>query len=174
MSGFYHSRANTEKDRGALPLKIITCMNQEIICSGALIYSLKSKRFLLLHRTQSKQKNVWGLVGGTNGKNERPWPALQREIIEEVGELPNIVKTIPLETFVSTDEKFSFHTYLVVVNDEFLPILNEEHDGYAWVSFDKWPKPLHQGLRNTLQNKTNQTKLKTVFDLIGYLQNEAD
>tara|TARA_A100001035_G_C27785872_1_gene504309 strand:- start:2758 stop:3207 length:450 start_codon:yes stop_codon:yes gene_type:complete len=149
-------------------------MSEEIICSGALFYCLKSKRFLLLHRTQSKQKNVWGLVGGTNGKNESPWPALQREIKEEIGSLPNIVKTIPLETFVSTDTKFHFHTYLCVVKDEFLPDLNEEHDGYAWVSFGKWPKPLHMGLRNTLQNKTNQTKLQTVFDLIGYLENETN
>ena len=149
-------------------------MSHEIICSGALFYSLKTKRFLLLHRTQSKQKNVWGLVGGTNGKDELPWPALEREINEEIGAVPSIVKTIPLETFVSTDEKFSFHTYLVVVKDEFLPTLNEEHDGYAWVSFGKWPKPLHMGLRNTLQNKTNQTKLETVFNLIEYLEQDDE
>ena len=145
-------------------------MSEEIVCSGTLFYSLSSKRFLLLHRTQSKQKNVWGLVGGTNGKNESPWPALQREITEEIGQTPEIVKTIPLETFVSTDAKFQFHTYLCVIKDEFIPQLNEEHDGFAWVSFGKWPKPLHMGLRNTLQNKTNQTKLKTVFDLITLLE----
>ena len=149
-------------------------MNHEITCSGALFYALQTKRFLFLHRTQSKQKNVWGLVGGTNGKNESPWPALQREISEEIGNTPDLLKTIPLETFVSNDEKFSFHTYLVVVKEEFLPQLNEEHDGYAWVTFGKWPKPLHMGLRNTLHNKTNQTKLKTVFDLIGYLENEEN
>jgi ADP-ribose pyrophosphatase YjhB (NUDIX family) len=149
-------------------------MKSEITCSGALFYALKTKRFLLLHRTQSKQKNVWGLVGGTNGKDELPWPALQREISEEIGETPDILKTIPLETFVSSDEKFQFHTYLVVVPKEFIPKLNEEHDGYSWVTFGKWPKPLHMGLRNTLQNKTNQTKLKTVFDLIGYLENEEN
>ena len=148
-------------------------MSQEIICSGALFYSIKTKRFLLLHRAQSKQKNVWGLVGGTNGKNESPWPALQREIHEEIGEVPNIVKTIPLESFISTDDKFSFHTYLVIVKEEFLPKLNNEHDGYAWVSYGKWPKPLHMGLRNTLQSKTNQTKFETVFSLIGYLENET-
>ena len=63
---------------------------------------------------------------------------------------------------------------MVVVPKEFIPKLNEEHDGYSWVTFGKWPKPLHMGLRNTLQNKTNQTKLKTVFDLIGYLENEEN
>ena len=145
-------------------------MSQDIICSGALFYSLKTKRFLFLHRVQSIQNNVWGLVGGTNNTKETPWESLQREIKEEIGNLPKITKTIPLETFVSTDEKFKFHTYLVVVNEEFIPVLNEEHDGYAWASFNKWPKPLHMGLKNTLQNKTNQTKLETVFDLIQLLE----
>ena len=55
---------------------------------------------------------------------------------------------------------------MCLVDSEFIPILNDEHDGYAWVSFTKWPKPLHHGLRNTLQNKTNQLKLETVFKLI--------
>lgn len=125
---------------------------------------------MLLHRTQSKQNNVWGLVGGTNDSGETPWKALEREIKEEIGSMPEIKKTIPLETFVSNDEKFKFHTYLCVVADEFLPKLNEEHDGYSWVSFNRWPKPLHNGLRNTLQNKTNQTKLQTVFDLLQVLE----
>ena len=107
QNGYYRSKANTEKGPGACHSKISTCMTQEIICSGALFYSLKTKRFLLLHRTQSKQKHVWGLVGGTNGKDELPWPALEREIQEEIGGIPNITKTIPLETFISTDEKLS-------------------------------------------------------------------
>jgi hypothetical protein len=47
--------------------------------------------------------------------------------------------------------------------------LNEEHDGYAWVQFGNWPKPLHQGLRNTLQNRTNQIKLETVFKMLKFL-----
>lgn len=139
---------------------------KKIICSGALFYTLNTNRFLLLHRTQSKQNNVWGLVGGTNEDKESPWEGLKREIQEEIGVLPEIKKTIPLETFISNDDHFLFHTYLCVVEDEFIPKLNEEHDGYAWVSFGKWPKPLHQGLSNTLRSKTNQQKLETVFKLV--------
>lgn len=140
----------------------------QIVCSGALFYSLDSKRFLFVHRTQSRKNNLWGLVGGTNEDKETPWEGLKREIKEEIGEVV-IKKTIPLETFISNDSKFLFHTYLCLVDKEFLPQLNEEHDGYAWVSFGKWPKPLHQGLRNTLQNKTNLTKLEAVFNLIDIL-----
>lgn len=144
-------------------------MKKKIVCSGALFYTLDTNRFLLLHRTQSKQNNVWGLVGGTNEDTETPFEGLRREIEEEIGLVPPIKKTIPLETFVSNDENFNFHTYLCVVEKEFLPKLNNEHDGYAWVSFGKWPKPLHQGLNNTLRSKTNQQKLQTIFQVLDFI-----
>lgn len=143
-------------------------MDKKIVCSGALFYALDTKRFLLLHRTQGKTKDLWGLVGGTNEGCETPWEGLRREIDEEIGST-DILKTIPLETFVSNDEHFSFHTYLCVVKNEFLPKLNKEHDGYAWVSFGKWPKPLHNGLNSTLRSKANQNKLETVIHLVDMM-----
>lgn len=142
---------------------------KDIICSGALIYALNTNRFLFLHRANGKHKDAWGLVGGTNESGESPWSALQREILEEIGTV-DIIKVIPLESFVSNDNAFQFHTYLGIVEEEFLPILNDEHTGYAWVSLGKWPKSLHHGLRNTLQNKTIQTKLQTVIEVIGLLE----
>ena len=148
-------------------IKIIICMDQ-IICSGALFYTLDTKRFLFLHRTKGKQSNLFGLVGGTTEGTESAWQGLKHEIKEEIGEV-TIKKTIPLETFISNDSQFLFHTYVCVIEKEFIPVLNEEHDGYAWVSFGKWPKPLHQGLRATLSNKTNVTKLDTVFKMIDLL-----
>lgn len=141
----------------------------EIVCSGALIYSLDTHRFLFLHRSNGKRNtNVWGLVGGTNEETETPWEGLKREIEEEIGPI-DIKKTIPLETFVSNDTKFRFHTYLCIVKNEFLPKLNKEHDGFAWCSFSKWPKPLHYGLTNTLNKKVNLNKLKTVFEVIDLI-----
>ena len=49
---------------------------------------------------------------------------------------------------------------------EFVPKLNVEHSGYAWVSVNAWPLPLHEGVRKTLQNKQIETKLQTILDLI--------
>ena len=144
-------------------------MNDVITCSGALFYTLKTNRFLFLHRTSGKRNNMWGLVGGQNEGSETPWEGLRREIEEEIGFLPEIKKTLPLESFISQDNKFLFHTYLCVVQEEFIPTLNNEHDGYAWCSFTKWPKPLHHGLRNTLQSKVNLSKLETVFQIINLL-----
>ena len=141
----------------------------DIVCSGALVYTLDTHRFLFLHRTNGKTSKTWGLVGGTNEGTETPWEGLNREIKEEIGEI-EIKKTIPLETFVSNDEKFKFYTYLCVVEKEFLPKLNNEHNGYAWCSFNCWPKPLHNGLKNTLTNKVNLNKLETVFKVIDLME----
>jgi ADP-ribose pyrophosphatase YjhB (NUDIX family) len=143
-------------------------MTQRIIGCGALFYTLDTQRFLLLHRTQSKQNHVWGLVGGTTTTDSNAWEGLKREIKEEIGD-QKIIKTIPMETFISNDENFLYHTYLCLVKNEFIPKLNKEHDGYSWVTFGRWPKPLHQGLRKTLQNKTNQTKLETVFKMVKFI-----
>ena len=120
---------------------------------------------MFLHRTGNKSNISWGLVGGTNENTETPWEGLKREVTEEIGNV-EYTKVLPLESFVSNDNHFSFHTYLIVVENEFIPTLNHEHDGYAWVTTGQWPKPLHHGLRNTLQNKTIQSKLRTIIEVL--------
>lgn len=141
-------------------------VTDKIVCSGALFYAKSTRRFLLLQKAEGKHAGTWGLVGGTNLQHENPWQGLQREVAEEVGTTPQIIKTIPLETFVSNDKVFNFHTYLCVIENEFIPVLSQEHIGYAWVNVDYAPKPLHQGLRNSFNNKTIKTKLRTIFDLL--------
>jgi ADP-ribose pyrophosphatase YjhB (NUDIX family) len=139
---------------------------EQIVCSGALFYAKSTRRFLLLQKATGKHRGTWGLVGGTNIEGETAWQGLQREIVEEVGDIPAIIKTIPLETFVSNDSVFNFHTYLCVIENEFIPILSSEHQGWAWCTVDGAPKPLHQGLRSSFSNKTIRTKLQTVFDIV--------
>lgn len=139
---------------------------ESIVCSGALFYSKNTGRFLLLQKSHGKHQGTWGLVGGTNIEGENPWQGLQREILEEIGSIPAIIKSIPIETFVSNDTVFNFHTYLCVIEDEFVPVLSSEHCGWAWANIDYAPKPLHQGLRSSFGNKTIRTKLQTVFDIV--------
>jgi 8-oxo-dGTP pyrophosphatase MutT (NUDIX family) len=144
-------------------------LKDKIICSGALIYARNTHRFLLLQKARGKHEGSWGLVGGTTIEGENPWQGLQREIAEEIGSIPNIKKTIPLETFVSNDYVFNFHTYLCVVEDEFVPVLSDEHTAWAWAILDQAPKPLHQGLRNSFSNRAVRTKLQTIFDVVDLI-----
>lgn len=144
-------------------------MSDQIVCSGALFYSKATKRFLLLQKATGKHQGTWGLVGGTNIEGETAWQGLQREVVEEIGTMPAILKTIPLETFVSSDRVFNFHTYLCVIETEFVPVLSTEHQGWCWCTVDGAPKPLHQGLRSSFSNKTIRTKLQTVFDIVDLI-----
>lgn len=146
--------------------RIIT---DKIVCSGALIYAKSTKRFLLLQKNRGKHQGTWGLVGGTTTEGENPWQGLQRELKEEIGVVPKIVKTIPIETFVSNDNVFNFHTFLCVVDAEFIPNLSDEHCAWAWATIDRAPKPLHQGLRNSFSSRTIRTKIQTIFDVIELL-----
>ena len=141
-------------------------MKENIICSGALFYSTSTKRFLFLQRTDEKTRGTWGLVGGMARFSESAFEGLKREIEDEVGDTPMFKKVIPLELFTSNDQKFYFHTYLIAVDNEFIPQLNKEHSGYCWCAFECWPKNLHGGLKNTLNNKSIKGKLQTILDLI--------
>jgi len=144
-------------------------LTDKIICSGALICSQDTNRFLLLQKAHGKHAGTWGLVGGTNLVGENPWQGLQREMEEEIGTLPYIKKTLPLEKFVSNDSIFNFHTYFCVVEKEFIPILSSEHDAWGWFDLSRLPKPVHRGLDLSLKNKVIQTKIQTVIDIIDSL-----
>jgi hypothetical protein len=54
-----------------------------------------------------------------------------------------------------------------MVDKEFIPALNHEHAGYAWCTYDFWPKPLHQGVKNSLNNRVIKAKLELLLDLIS-------
>lgn len=140
-----------------------------IDCSGALICAKDTKRFLLLQKKDGRHATRWGLVGGTNNAGETAWQGLQREIQEELGILPSIKKTIPLERFVSNDSLFNFHTYFCLVDNEFVPILSEEHTAWGWFDLNNLPRPVHKGLDLSLRNKIIQTKIQTIIDIVDSL-----
>lgn len=142
-------------------------LRKQIICSGGFFLSKNTKRFLLLQRTQGKTAGTWGLVGGKKEPTDiTVYDALRREIEEEIGHIPEIKKTIPLELFTSNDQSFQYNTFVMIVEEEFIPTLNTEHSGYCWVNYDYWPKPLHQGVKNSLNNKVIKAKLELLLDLI--------
>jgi hypothetical protein len=54
----------------------------------------------------------------------------------------------------------------LLVEKEFIPTLNEEHSGYSWCDLNSWPKPLHQGVKTSLSNKSIKTKLEILLELV--------
>jgi 8-oxo-dGTP pyrophosphatase MutT (NUDIX family) len=140
----------------------------KVICSGGLFLSEDTGRFLFLLRTQGKTAGTWGLVGGKKEPSDSTAvDILRREIQEEVGDTSVIKKIVPLELFTSNDDNFQYNTYVVMVDKEFIPALNHEHAGYAWCAYDFWPRPLHQGVKNSLNNRVIKAKLELLLDLIS-------
>jgi hypothetical protein len=71
-------------------------------------------------------------------------------------------KIIPIELYKSIDEGFEFSTYICLVPCEFL---TNSPKSYAWCELRCLPKNLHTGLKYTLSNSMNQTKISTILEI---------
>jgi len=134
---------------------------------GALVYAKSTNRYLFLLRNKSRQNGHWGIVGGKIDPGETVIQALVREIQEEIGQDYGNNKFIPLETFTADNQKFVYYTFLVTVEDEFVPTLNEEHRGYCWVELNDYPKPLHPGLWRSFNFDIIKKKIKTLESILN-------
>jgi 8-oxo-dGTP pyrophosphatase MutT (NUDIX family) len=117
---------------------------------------------LYLLRNDSKHPGAWGLPGGKVESGETLLGGMERECIEELGSFPTYQKLIPIEKFTSADGDFVYHTFVCVVESEFVPVLNDEHLGYAWIDSGTWPRPMHPGLWSTVNMEAVQDKILRV------------
>lgn len=121
---------------------------------GAIFLAKSTGRMMLnLRSDTATYSNNWGFVGGKIEHHESPLKALHREIQEELGNsVPIIDDIIPFDVFCTKNGKFKYYSFIVVIKDEFIPELNYESAGYAWIKIGNWPKPLHPGAKSTLYN----------------------
>ena len=138
---------------------------QQNIAAGALFVSASTKRVLLQLRAsyKSTHRNEWSLFGGMAKPDETPSEAMLRECSEEVGELPSINKIYPFDIYESRDKNFRYYTFIIIVEDEFQPTINDESIGYGWFDFGIWPKPMHIGARNSLCTNKKQALLEIII-----------
>lgn len=127
--------------------------------AGVFFYSKNTKRFLFLLRNDVKNPS-WSIPGGKLEKNETLKEGLERECQEELGYWPIDPKLVPIQKFINNT--FTYHTFFCAIDDEFIPILNDEHNGYAWVAVDSYPKPLHPGLFSTVNFDVVKDKLNSL------------
>ena len=130
--------------------------------AGVWFLAQQTGRYLYLLRNDLKHPGAWGLPGGKIEPNETLLGGMERECTEELGLFPEYKQMMPLEKFTSADGVFEYHTWVCVVEQEFVPVLNNEHLGYAWLDRGHWPKPMHPGLWNTVNLDAIQDKIAII------------
>tara|TARA_Y100000590_G_scaffold394496_1_gene473694 strand:+ start:1149 stop:1571 length:423 start_codon:yes stop_codon:yes gene_type:complete len=135
---------------------------------GATFLAQDTKRIIFNLRSRSvSHSGKWSFWGGKLESGETPIQALKREIKEEIGFTPEMLKIHPLDVFLSEDKKFMYHTFVIITPTEFKPKINHESKAYKWCNINKFPKPLHQGARKTLLDKNNVKKLQLIVNTIS-------
>lgn len=129
---------------------------------GIWFFSTTTHRYLYLLRNDSRHPNTWGLPGGKVEFGESLLDAMVRECTEEIGSMPDYIKLVPVEKFTSSDLGFSYHTFFCSVEQEFTPVLNEEHIGWAWIASGTWPRPMHPGLWSTINFDAVRDKISKI------------
>ena len=132
---------------------------------GAWFYCVNTRRYLFLMRSDFKFRGKWSLPGGKIEMDETLLDSLKRECYEEMGFWPDCNQIIPLERFTSENKRFIYNTFFIPVEEEFVPKLNSEHIGWAWVASGSWPKPLHPGLWSTMSFREIQSKIKSLENI---------
>jgi 8-oxo-dGTP pyrophosphatase MutT (NUDIX family) len=135
--------------------------------AGVFFYSKSTSRYLYLLRAEMKNP-TWSIPGGKIEDSETLFAGIQRECSEEIGFFDSNLKLIPIQKFVNNT--FVYHTFFCEVENEFIPELNDEHVGYAWVGNGLYPKPLHPGLFSTVNIDVVQEKLDTLTNSVLHSQ----
>jgi 8-oxo-dGTP pyrophosphatase MutT (NUDIX family) len=126
--------------------------------AGVFFFCKSTSRYLYLLRNDKNPS--WSIPGGKIETTETLFQGIERECIEEMQIFNKEWKLVPIQKFVN--HTFTYHTFFCAIEEEFKPILNNEHCGYAWVDQEFYPKPLHPGLFNTVNFDVVQNKIKTL------------
>jgi 8-oxo-dGTP pyrophosphatase MutT (NUDIX family) len=134
--------------------------------AGVVFLAKDTGRCLLqLRNSDKKFRHTWGFWGGMMEAGESPYECIRRELSEEIGFVPELQKLNPIDVYQSSDKNFYYYSFVAVVEHEFIPELNNESAGYAWVNIGAWPQPLHNGARITLVKNGGTEKLHTILQI---------
>lgn len=127
--------------------------------AGCLFLALDTRRICIAHRSEHvEQPNTWGTWGGAIDRGESPETAVEREAREEAG-YSGAMKLVPLYVF-KHPSGFTYYNYLAIVESEFKPQLDWETQGYSWITYPRWPQPLHPGMKLLLSDPDSIATIK--------------
>lgn len=133
---------------------------------GAIIVNESSGNVLtVLRSSRESNPHTWTFAGGKVDADETEIEALTRELQEEL-QLKKIKKILPLHRYQTRNKDFTYDTFIVLVNKDFVPVLNWENAGYAWTTIDCLPAPLHPKTRKMISSSRLVKKFKNFYNWI--------
>ena len=148
------SIAPTETGSSANPIGSVS--PPVMVRAAGILFVTKSNQALFIKRTAAADHaGEWCFPGGVVEGEETSEQAARRETNEEVGwsgDDPIQPWTRRSSAGASVDgaKVVDFTTFLLRIDEPFVPTLNDEHVGYAWAPVDAPPEPLHPGCRVAL------------------------
>lgn len=120
--------------------------------AGAFFYCRSSRSILWAKRANKgmKEPGTWTVVfGGKCEDGEDPRETALREIAEELRFNKRFyMYPLPSYTFEDPKEDFKYFTFHIVVDHEFDPVLNWEHNKFMWLPLGKTPnEKIHFGTK---------------------------
>jgi 8-oxo-dGTP pyrophosphatase MutT (NUDIX family) len=123
--------------------------------AGILPLCVTTGRCLLAMRSQDvNEPGTWGLLGGKMDPGDgTPEEAAMRELAEEA-EYKGKVELVEAATFKHPSGHFTYHNFVGRVWEEFVPVLNWETEGTAWITLSELSRlrPKHFGLSYLLDH----------------------
>lgn len=147
--------------------------------AAGILFVTASGKALFLKRGPNAPDcpSCWDFPGGGREGDETAEQTATREAVEEVGKIPDGIRVFhtrtrssrpetvgvgvgaapllpvqaaaPPSPLVSADVDFT--TFVQRVPSEFVPDINDEHEGWAWAPISAPPEPLHPGCRIALE-----------------------
>ena len=80
--------------------------------AGVVFLAKDTGRCMLQLREGNKRFNhTWGFWGGIIEKNESPYECIKRELLEEIGFVPEMQKLNPIDVYQSKDKNFFYYSF---------------------------------------------------------------
>jgi len=138
--------------------------------AGALFYCTETENFLILLRSDDGDDgNCWCcLGGGVDDDDPDIRHTVRREAFEEAGLDMDHPYDLHLVGVKHYPDGFKFTNFLALVDEEFYPVLNEEHKGYQWCKYKDFPENMHQGMMEVFHTPEGQRVLKQHTTALDY------
>lgn len=106
--------------------------------STTVVYNSRKKKFLLVKRADTKERNpgLWEFPGGVVEEDETPREAAIRELHEETGLKGEILKTGDSGIINADIGDIEIHPFLILVQTTDVE-LSREHTDFQWISREK-------------------------------------